>query len=163
MLHDWSKYQNKEGASYSDSERMLSYKGALSIIKSSPLIGVGYGDVRTEIIEYYKKEAQRPDLQKLPHSQYLTYMSGVGLIGFLIFIFGFYQPVIASYKSHLKGSILFGLLLLLYLNFSLSFFVENSLDRSMSVAFFLLISLPLLKYLPLKGDKEGGKNQQDSL
>jgi|GEM_PF-1212661 len=163
MLHDWSKYQNEEGASYSDSERMLSYKGALSIIKTSPLLGVGYGDVRTEVKEYYKKEAQRPDLQKLPHSQYLTYLSGVGLIGFLIFICGFYQPVIASYKNHKKENILFGLLLLLYLNYSLSFFIENSLDRSMSVAFFLLLSLPLLKFLPLEGDKEGGKNQQDSL
>ena len=163
MLHDWSEYQKDEkGASYSDSERMLSYKGALSIIKSSPLLGVGYGDVRTEVKDYYKKEAQRPDLYKLPHSQYLTYLSGVGIIGFLIFLFGFYGPVIASYKRYSKENILFvGLLLLLYLNYSLSFFVENSLDRSMSVAFFLFLVLPILRslpsYLPLEGDKEGGR------
>ena len=144
MQYDWSQYKKGEGRLYSDSERILSYQAGLSIFKNAPLIGVGYGDVREDVMSFYKDIADRPNLNKLPHSQYLTYLAGVGVLGFLIWLYGFYRPLICSVRSG-RGTLLCSLILMIYLNYSLSFLVENSLDRSMSVAFLLLFLLPLLK------------------
>ena len=144
MKHDWSQYQKGEGNSYSDSERMLSYRAGLSIFKDSPWIGVSYGDVRGETRKYYTDVVDRPSLDKLPHCQFLTYLAGVGIIGFLTWLYGFYRPLIKSFRQ-VRGTLTISLILMLYLNYSLSFLVENSLDRSISVAFFLLLVLPLLK------------------
>lgn len=143
MRYDWQQHEQGVGQLYSDSERLLSYKAGISIFKNSPWIGVGYGDVRSAAKDYYKEVADRPDVDKLPHSQYLTYLSGVGIIGFLIWIFGFYRPLYGSIRY--SKDIYLYLIIFLYLNYSLSFLVENSLDRSMSVAFLLLLVLPLLK------------------
>jgi len=144
MKHDWSQYQKGEGGLYSDSERMLSYQAGMFIFSSSPIIGVGYGDIRKEAHRYYRERANRPNLSKLPHSQYLTYLAGVGIIGYLIWLFGFFRPLLYSYHLRRK-SLLFSLILMIYLCYGLSFLVENSLDRSMSVAFLLLLLLPLLR------------------
>ena len=143
MRYDWQQHQEGHGALYSDSERLLSYKAGIAVLKSSPLIGVGYGDVRTAVVDYYREIADRPDLDKLPHSQFITYLAGAGIIGSILWLFGIYKPLYWSIKKR-KGIHLY-LITLLYLNYSLSFLVENSLDRSMSVAFLLLLLLPLLK------------------
>ena len=111
------------------------------MIGSNPLIGVGYGDVLEEAHVYYDQTYKRQDLFKLPHSQYLLTLAGSGLLGFIIFMVGFFTPLLSKKLKTKTGT----LLLLLYLNYSISFLVENSLERSVSVAFFLLFALLLLK------------------
>ena len=141
MNHDWLQYKKDVGHQYSDSERIMSYKAALHMIGSNPLIGVGYGDVLEEAHVYYDQTYKRQDLFKLPHSQYLLTLAGSGLLGFIIFMVGFFTPLLSKKLKTKTGT----LLLLLYLNYSISFLVENSLERSVSVAFFLLFALLLLK------------------
>lgn len=141
MNYDWTQYQKEEGHQYSDSERMMSYKAALHLIGSNPILGVGYGDVFEESHIYYDQVYKRHDLFKLPHSQYLLTLAGSGLLGFIIFLVGFYTPLLSKNLKTKTGT----LLVLLYLNYSISFLVENSLERSISVAFFLIFALLLLK------------------
>lgn len=141
MKYDWSKYAQGEGTDYSDSERIMSYSAGWNIWKSNPILGVGYGDIRDEVHLYYDREYDRSDFFKLPHSQFLLTMAGSGILGLLIFVAGFFTPLISKRKKGLS-SILVGYL---YLNYSLSFLVENSLERSISVAFFIVFALFLLK------------------
>ncbi len=141
MNYDWSQYQKVGGHQYSDSERIMSYKAGMKMIGSNPLLGVGYGDVLEEAHVYYDQTYHRQDLFKLPHSQYLLTLAGSGLLGFIIFVGGFFTPLLSKNLKTKTGT----LLVLLYLNYSISFLVENSLERSISVAFFLIFALLLLK------------------
>lgn len=141
MNYDWSQYQKEGGHQYSDSERIMSYKAGMKMIGSNPLLGVGYGDVLEEAHVYYDQTYHRQDLFKLPHSQYLLTLAGSGLLGFIIFVGGFFTPLLSKNLKTKTGT----LLVLLYLNYSISFLVENSLERSISVAFFLIFALLLLK------------------
>ena len=59
----------------------------------------------------------------------------------ILFLIGFYGPLF------LKGAYKEILLLLLYTNYSLSFLVENSLERSFSLAFFLFFAMLILSSL----------------
>jgi len=54
---------------------------------------------------------------------------------------GFYVPLLSKKLKTQTGA----LLVFLYLNYSISFLVENSLERSVSVAFFLIFALMLIK------------------
>lgn len=141
MNYDWMQSRNAQSQEYSDTERIMTYKAAWQIIKSNPLIGTGYGDVRQEAHLYYDKNYNRADLFKLPHSQFLLTWAGSGLLGLIIFISGFYTPLLAIKWNSIRGL----LLMSLYFNFTLSFLVENSLERSMSVAFFLIVALVLIR------------------
>jgi len=92
MNYDWDQYQKMGGHEYSDSERIMSYKAAIDMILSNPIIGVGYGDVLEESHLYYDQAYGRSELYKLPHSQFLLTLAGSGILGFLIFVAGFYVP-----------------------------------------------------------------------
>lgn len=141
MNYDWLQHKKEVGHQYSDSERIMSYQAAMHMIGSNPLLGVGYGDVLEESHIYYDQVYKRQDLFKLPHSQYLLTLAGSGLLGFIIFLVGFFTPLLSKNLKTKTGA----LLVLLYLNYSISFLVENSLERSISVAFFLIFALLLLK------------------
>jgi len=141
MLYDWHQYADNNGHHYSDSERIMSYHAAWEIWKSNPIIGTGYGDVRQEAHLFYDSKYQRADLFKLPHSQFLLTLAGSGLLGLVIFLAGFYVPLLYTQSTSLSWM----LLSFLYLNYTLSFFVENSLERSISVAFFVVLASLLIK------------------
>ena len=131
MFYDWQMLLSGEGNHYSDSERIFSYQMALDLIKDQPIFGTGMGDLRQSSVDYYRSH-DRGDYFNYPHSQWLYILSGMGMVGFSIFMLGLYIPLVYASAS------LF--LQLLYLNYTLSFFVENSFERSISVAFFIIIS-----------------------
>lgn len=138
MMHDWKMYQSDKGENYADSQRLMMARAAIEIWREAPVIGTGYGDLKETSRAYYREHFNLPDLDKLPHNQYLITIAGSGLIGLILFLIGFYGPLM-GYRGVYRA-----LLLLLYLNFTLSFLVENSLERSVSVAFFLFFSLLIL-------------------
>lgn len=141
MLYDWNQGKEGVGSNYSDSARMLSYKGGVSVWLDHPILGTGYGDVKESMYIYYDEYHPHQELFKLPHSQYLTTLVGSGLIGFILFLLGFYTPLLTFRGPRIIGFLLF----YLYLNYSLSFLVENSIERSMSIAYFIVIALLLLQ------------------
>jgi len=138
MMHDWKMHQSGQGQDYADSQRWMMFDAGVDIWKTSPITGIGYGDLRDVSYTYYQDQLNLNDLQKLPHNQFLITLMGGGVLGLVIFLLGFYGPL-WHYKGELRV-----LLLLLYLNYTLSFLVENSLERSVSVGFFLFFALLII-------------------
>jgi O-antigen ligase len=134
MYHDWQMYREGTGALYNDSDRIESLAIGWKLIQRNPIVGVGMGDLRKECVVEYKKTG-RTDSYKLPHSQLVYVWAGCGIIGLILFLSGFYGPLwaVGWRSSYFLG--------FLYLNYSLSFLVENSLERSFSLAFFLFFAL----------------------
>lgn len=141
MVHDWKMYQNGEGNLYNDSDRLQSLQVGWKLFKRAPLVGVGAGDLREECAELYD-QLGRAGFTRYPHNQFLYVLAGTGLLGFVLFIIGLYGPIaIVGWRAS-------SMLSFLYLNYSLSFLVENSLERSISMGFFIVFaSMMIIAYL----------------
>ncbi len=137
MTHDWKMYQEGTGGFYSDSERIYSLQLGTRMFLKQPVLGVGIGDLKDHCEAFYRRD-NRQDIFNYPHSQFIYLLSGMGLLGFVLTMVGFYGIWLFSKSSFPI------LLIMLYVNYSLSFIVENSLERSISVAFFLLFACVLL-------------------
>lgn len=133
MTHDWEMYQNGEGHLYNDSDRLQSLHIGWTLFKTAPFVGVGAGDLREECAGLYD-QLGRTGFTRYPHNQFLYVLAGTGLLGFVLFILGLYGPLfIVGWRAS-------SMLSFLYLNYSLSFMVENSLERSISMGFFILFA-----------------------
>ena len=137
MFYDWEQYASNGGANYSDSERLFSLKTGWELFSENVLLGTGIGDLFDSCEEVYQRQS-RSAIINYPHSQLIYQLPGTGLIGFILFIGGYLYPLIRRHNKF------YFLLIALYLNYSLSFIVENSLERSMSVAFFVIFAAVLL-------------------
>jgi len=128
MIYDIEQYRNGNGSNYSDSERIHSIKAGLQLFKQNKLMGTGIGDLKTECSELMAASLGRKT-GKYPHNQYIFTLSGMGLIGFSLFLIAFFFP----WKVFIHQESLFIFLAFLL---ALSFLVENTLERSYSIAFF---------------------------
>ena len=137
MFYDWEQYASNGGANYSDSERLFSLKTGWELFSENVLLGTGIGDLFDSCEEVYQQQS-RSAIINYPHSQFIYQLAGTGLIGFGLFIGGYLYPLIRRHNKF------YFLLMALYLNYTLSFLVENSLERSMSVAFFIVFASVLL-------------------
>lgn len=124
-------------------DRFVVWKSAFSRIKSDPLLGVGIGDVRSELTKIYENEGESElAAQRLnAHNQFLETMLEGGIIEmiFIVAIFLFMMYVAIRQKNTLFG---------LYIVMMIVFFMfETTLYRLAGVAFFSLFSfiLPLQK------------------
>lgn len=136
MLYDWQQHQKGKGQNYSDSERILSWQIGYELWQSSPIIGTGIGDIRADSAQRYSTLGRAE--YKLPHNQLILILASMGVIGLLLFLIGVYAPLVSDLR--ISG---IHLLSYLYLNYSLSFLVENSFERSISIAFFLVMVVVL--------------------
>ena len=134
MIYDFRMYQKGEGNNLSDSERLYSYEVGIEIFKESPLLGSGIGDLRKLCAEKYKSKFQI-DLNKYPHNQFLFILAGSGIVGILLFLIGMCYPIFYFRK---KQDSLF---LAIWLIVLISFIVENTIERSYGISFFLLFFL----------------------
>ena len=137
-----------EGHTYSDATRLRSYEIGWQVYLDHPYIGVGAGDLRSEMKERFQEKYPASSKYILPHNQFLTTLAGMGLIGFIIFLTAFIQPLSAG---RWKESLLF---LNFQLTAALSVLVENTLENSVGVAFYVLFTLIFLSYF----DAENKKN-----
>ncbi|MBP6455702.1 MAG: O-antigen ligase family protein, partial [Chitinophagaceae bacterium] len=69
----------------SDGARIFSYKAAFQIFKNNPIIGVGTGDVHLAMKKEYLNLGV-PELNIIPHNQFLLLLVSLGIIGFVYFI-----------------------------------------------------------------------------
>ncbi len=142
MIYDLKMYNKGEGKSYSDSERIYSWIVGKEIIKDSPIIGCGIGDLKDQCkIKYHEVFKEKNLTVKYPHNQYIFTFAGCGILGLILFIIGIFVPIL--YKGNYRDT----LFLIFSLTYILSFLVENSLERSYSVAFYLYFTLVSLNYL----------------
>lgn len=69
----------------SNTERLDVWKANIAMFKENPVLGVGYG-VNEEIIgDYYEKLGIQQEFGGHAHNNYLQFLSGTGLLGFLAF------------------------------------------------------------------------------
>jgi O-antigen ligase len=69
----------------SNTERLDVWKANIAMFKENPVLGVGYG-VNEEIIgDYYEKLGIQQEFGGHAHNNYLQFLSGTGLLGFLAY------------------------------------------------------------------------------
>jgi hypothetical protein len=106
--------------------RYMLYKSSLQLIKQSPFLGYGTGDVRDVVREqnYINNYKSIAHLNYDPHSQILYMLIALGIVGFLAFTSLFLFPFISSIT--IKDSFTSLILLVLFLNcITESFFLRQ--------------------------------------
>ncbi|MEM7102020.1 MAG: O-antigen ligase family protein [Bacteroidota bacterium] len=149
----WNYKMYKEGnvQDYSDTRRIYSYAVGLDVAADSPLIGVGAGDIKTEVYKNYEKNLQSFQ-PMLPHNQYLFVYVSTGIIGLVLFLGAVFYPLF--YKRHYED----GLFVAFHLIVFLSFMVENTIENAVGVAFYIFFLLLGLNYLDGKRDQSTKEN-----
>lgn len=134
-LYDMDQYRKGNIANLSDSERLISIKAGLALAKRNLWIGQGAGDLKKEVKKYYEENHSQISHPKLPHNQLISVLAGTGIIGLSLFLFAFFFPL--WYNRNYKNEFL----LVLYVIVFFSFFVENTIENAIGVAFFCLFLL----------------------
>jgi O-antigen ligase len=121
-------------------ERLVIWKSVINLIKQNPIIGVGIGDVRTELTnEYLRIGEEKLGRERLnAHNQFLEIFIEGGVIGFAIFIalLGFMIYIAIKDKN-----LLYGLFIMMMIVF---FMFETVLYRLAGVTFFSIFSFLIL-------------------
>lgn len=146
VRYDMQQLMKGEGFKYSDATRIRSYAVGGRIFLDHPLIGIGAGDLRSEVDKRFQEEYPESSKYILPHNQFLTILAATGLIGFMLFLTAFIQPLL---QGRWKRDLLF---LSFQLIAFLSFMVENTLENSVGVAFYCMFTLFFLSYFDGKKD-----------
>lgn len=139
---DYQQYKQGIGGNYPDAERLVSMEIGMKLGNSSPLLGVGAGDLRQAVKQQY--EAQ-PYIGKynfrMPHNQLITTYAGTGAIGLLLFLSGFFYPLF--YRKNYRQPLFLALHAIVFMSFLMENTIENNFGISMYL-FFLLIGLNYL-------------------
>lgn len=136
MRWDLQQYfSGKEDFPSSDSDRLRSLELGWELAREHPLIGVGAGDLRREMHEKYALRYGGKVEPKMPHSQWLTYLAGTGVLGLSLFLFSFFYPLFEKRRYRQFLFVSFWLIVFV------SFFVENTLENNFGVSFYVLFLL----------------------
>jgi O-antigen ligase len=140
MHYDMTQYAKGEVNNLSDGVRLISMKGGLEVAKQNLWLGVGSGDLKTEMNRFYN--AAYPQLaevdRKLPHNQLIWTLTTTGIVGLALFLFAFAFPLFAN------GNFKHWLLLVLHLILFSSFFTEATLEEQIGTGFYLTLLLVLM-------------------
>lgn len=98
-IDQYRMYNHVSGSSLV--QRYVFIRAGFNILLQNFWIGVGTGDLVDEFNSYYHQN--EPKLKRkywyLSHNQFLTHAVQVGLIGFLLFIAGWFVPLYIKRKS----------------------------------------------------------------
>ncbi len=122
---------------YSSAEpRIERWKGALELVKKSPIFGYGTGDeVAMLKTEYIKRDLFISYMEEFnSHNQYLSYLLKNGMFGLIVFLFAFGYYCYLAIKC--RDFVYFSFLLLLLIGF----YTENILDANKGILFFALFN-----------------------
>lgn len=146
-IWDWQQYYYDLPLRSSDASRLISLKVGYEVAQKNQWIGVGAGDLRKEVYQIYAEK--HPDIEdkKMPHNQFLSIAAGSGMIGLAIFLLAFFFPLF--YKK-IKPDALF---ITLHLIIFASFFMENTIENSVGVAFYVFFLLLGIKFLMVNGER----------
>lgn len=139
-MWDYGKFKDGSGENYSDTERLISIMAGLELVKKSPVLGVGAGDLKDELKAYYKQYHDGLKM-KLPHNQFVTVAASYGFLGLILFLISVLNPLV--YKRNYKK--------ILFLGFNLfmigSMMFESTLDTNYGITIYLVFLLIGLKVL----------------
>ena len=130
----------------SDGNRFASIKAGWMLVKQSPVVGVGFGDIKNEVEKFY--DANFPQMSEndriLPSSEWMIYGSGTGWPGLILFSFAMLFPLFV--KKFRKN--IFWISLNIFIAFSYLFDIGLEVQFGVFVHSFML--LWWYKWLQLK-------------
>lgn len=153
MKYDYFMYKHQRGALYADSGRITSLKVGWDILKRYPVFGVGAGNLRAEVAEVFAKDYPKFKEPHMPHNQFLFVAAGTGIVGLLLFMFGFFFPLF--YKQNYQYPLLLAFYTIAFMAMMIEHGIENSIGAGF-VAFFLLLFVNHLNRKPEMSIDTGG-------
>ena len=129
-IWDLRKYKDNQPETYSDSQRIISYKMGWEVVKTSPIIGVGAGDAEANIIKKYAELYPRLPY-KMPHNGWLFNTVETGFMGLAFYVFSFF--FIIFYKKAYQNE----LFLLLSVAIGVGQTVDYTFEGSFGAAFYV--------------------------
>lgn len=132
------KYQEGEGADYSDTGRLVSMKVGWELARQHPVFGVGAGNLNQEVKRVFDQSYPQLPEPLVPHNQFLFVLAGTGAAGLLLFLFALFHPLF--YRRNYHHPFLLGFYGVVLAAFLIEHFIENSTGVGF-FAFFLLLFL----------------------
>jgi O-antigen ligase len=117
-------------------ERLVVWKASLEVIRENPLLGVGTGDVKDEMMAEYQREGKHVaySMQLDSHNQYLQTYIATGLAGFLILL------LILGVPAFLAITRKYFLYLSFLAVFAMNLLVESMLEVQAGVVYFVFFN-----------------------
>lgn len=127
----YKAYRNPSG--HSVFMRLEFWRNAMGIIKDSPIVGVGTGDVIDAVAMQYNKTNSQLDAKwrLRAHNQFLAIGIALGIIGMLVFGFSMLYPYLSS-KGY--NDLLFTAF---FVTAFLSMLTEDTLESQAGVSFYI--------------------------
>jgi O-antigen ligase len=138
-----------KNSSESSTMRLLIWRTGINIIKLHPILGVGTGDVKDELMKAYQKNEFSAVLEKKlnAHNQFLQTTMAIGLIGFIVLILSLVAPL---YRSFVFQNWKYALFLILV---GFNFLFESMLERQTGVMFYAFFNALLFFEMENKNSK----------
>ncbi len=149
MISEIKALENGASVNYNTLEpRVERWKGAMELIRHSPVTGYGTGDeIKMLRTQYIKRGLFISYTENFnAHNQYLSYLIKNGIIGFVIFVAAFGYFVFLALRARDFVYLAF-LILLLF-----GFYTENILDANKGIFFFAFFNT-FLGYVCLRERK----------
>lgn len=132
ILWEIDHYNNFGVASGSSiMQRYLYLKASWQIIKENLYFGVGTGDGKDRLMEYYR--SSKVNLEQkywlLSHNQYLTVWIGSGVFGLVLFLVGLFLPVFYEKRFNCVPCVVFMVIVIL------SMLSEDTFETHIGVSF----------------------------
>ena len=132
--------QKREIENISDNGRMKSVEAGLYVGFSNLWTGVGVGDVKSEVVKYYKDDSSDwASRELLPHNQFVFVFAAAGLPGLIWFTFAVLYPIF--YYRFWKYNLIMGFNLIMLG----SFLFDHTLETQIGVGFYLVFQLMLIQ------------------
>lgn len=125
-------------------QRFVFWKIAVDIFKTSPIYGIGTGDVKDAYTKYYDQHPTiiQEKFQHRAHNQYLTILFTFGIIGFVVFMYGIISPMFYLNKQSDYFYVIF------IISFLLSMTMEDTIETQAGVTFYAFFNALFLYARP---------------
>lgn len=136
--------EDRDLSQKSFSQRLVVWEASWNIFKTSPIYGIGISDVEDELLNRAELDQLRVNSSsKLdsPHNEYLEYLIGYGLVGFLLLLITCIFPLLNIRPG-------FGVLYAFIAVWMAAMVFESILERIIGISFVctFLMTLPLFNH-----------------
>lgn len=133
---------NKDISRLSDSYRIASIQAGINVGNTSPIFGVGVGDLKDETARYVQEHYPELAHEKYtPQNQFVHSYAALGLIGLLIFSFVVFFPLSVIQVREEMQLMAFHCIMLS------SFLVEQTLESQLGIALYLIFAVLGARYV----------------
>jgi O-antigen ligase len=126
---------------FAKDSRIMIWKSSLNIIRNNPVLGVGIGDVRDELVKEYEKSGDKELIESRynAHNQFLETTIEGGIINLMAFIFIIVYMIFKAIETKNRFLILFVTIIIVF------FMFETVIYRLAGVVFFSYFSFLLIQ------------------